>query len=358
MHVTRSCLPIVLAFGLFALCVFVVSTGGVRADPPAPAREPRVGLPITLAPGGASPEYTGCGGGTAPVVNAAYEQQVVELVNQTRAENKLPPLKRVAVLDASARYFSTDMGQDNYFPSDHATYDRNGGTLVKVCDWSARIQSFYTGSLLYLAENIAAGQGTPQDVMSSWMNSPGHRSNILSQSVWEIGVGYYEGSGDYRRYWTQDFGRRSGVYPLVINADGANTDRRDVSLYIYGDWGGGQMRLQNDTGAWTAWQPFQSPISWTLASGVGSHTVSVELKNMTLTAAATSSDSVYLSRDSQPCYDFNRTGQVDAADIDEVVRRWDKAALYDSRYDTNADGRIDLRDVERVAASWGTRCSP
>jgi hypothetical protein len=224
----------------------------------------------------------------APVVNAAYEQEVVDRVNAIRAEHHLPPLKRIPSLDDAARYHGTDLGQDNYF--DHDTYDRNGGELVKVCEWFSRIESYYT-NWWSLAENIAAGYSTPESVMNGWMNSPGHRDNILRESVWEIGVGYYQGGGDYYRYWVQDFGRRSDIYPLIINRDAAATESRDVSIYLYGDWQ--QMRLRNDDEPWTAWQPFQTTIDWTLPSGVGQHTVHAEMRAGGQTA--TSQDTIYLA---------------------------------------------------------------
>jgi len=53
-------------------------------------------------------------------------------------------------------------------------------------------------------ENIAAGQSTPQQVVQAWMNSPGHRANILSRSYTRIGVGYAKG-GSQRYYWSQMF---------------------------------------------------------------------------------------------------------------------------------------------------------
>jgi uncharacterized protein YkwD len=53
-------------------------------------------------------------------------------------------------------------------------------------------------------ENIAAGQTTAESVMKSWMNSPGHKKNILSPSFTHIGVGYAKG-GSYGHYWTQQF---------------------------------------------------------------------------------------------------------------------------------------------------------
>ena len=59
----------------------------------------------------------------------------------------------------------------------------------------------------YLAENVAAGQRSPQSVVDSWMKSSGHRKNILNPKVTEIGVGYSSVSRDrYGTYWTQVFG--------------------------------------------------------------------------------------------------------------------------------------------------------
>ena len=73
-----------------------------------------------------------------------------------------------------------------------------------------------------LAENLAAGPTTAEGVVASWMNSPGHRANILNCGLRELGVGYYVQlddqsnvrldnghlGGPYRYYWTQDFGSR------------------------------------------------------------------------------------------------------------------------------------------------------
>jgi hypothetical protein len=190
--------------------------------------------------------------------------------------------------------------------------------------------------------------------MNAWMNSPGHLSNILSTNNWEIGVGYYAGSGQYYYYWTQDFGRRNGVYPLIINREAATTNSKGVSLYIYCTWSGAQMRLRNDSGSWTAWQPYQSTLIWTLNAGIGEHSVSVELRSGSQTA--TSSDSIYLVVDPTPCYDFNTSGWVDAGDARDVASRWRNPARYDGHYDSNGDGRIDLRDVEPVTADWGHTC--
>jgi hypothetical protein len=228
----------------------------------------------------------GCGGEYASIVDAGYEQEVLRLVNEQRALNGIPPLKRVTDLDAAARYHSADLGADDYF--DHDTYDRINNDLTFVCGPWDRIGSYYSGAR---GENIAAGYGTPEAVVNAWMNSPGHRANILSASSWEIGIGYYDGSGSYYAYWTQDFGRRSGVFPLIIENDAAETDSRHVSLYIYGSWT--EIRLRNNLDAWTDWMPFNNWMDWDLPDIAGDHQVSAELRKDAQTA--TSTDTIFLS---------------------------------------------------------------
>lgn len=232
------------------------------------------------------PEYSACGNQAVPIINSEYEQKVIELVNQERAALSLPPLKRVEELDQAARYHSADLGQDNYF--DHDTYDRDGQTLYFVCLWWQRIQSYYTG---VRAENIAAGYTTPEAVVNAWMGSTGHRQNILSTNSDEIGVGYFQGEGSYNTYWTLDFGNRSGIYPLIINGDAAETQDPLVNLYIYGDWS--EIRLRNDQEDWSEWQPFQNSMSWMLPATNGNHTVTAEMRQGEVTVS--SQDSILLT---------------------------------------------------------------
>lgn len=218
----------------------------------------------------AANHFSGCGGVYVLAVNEAYEQRVVELVNQERAAVGLPPLKRIKSLDDAARYHAVDMAQDDYFQ--HDTYDMQDGTLFLICDVWTRIKSYYASPR---AENIAAGHRTPEEVMAAWMASQSHKANILGAS-WEIGVGYFEGSGGYQRYWVQDFGKRSGEYPLIINAEAARTSQPEIEIYIYGDWD--EMRLSLNGGEWTAWQPFQNTFTWVLENNPGVHTVAAELR--------------------------------------------------------------------------------
>jgi uncharacterized protein YkwD len=205
----------------------------------------------------------GCGGEVVEVTNTVFEQEVIVLVNQQRVEQGLAPLKYNADLANAARYLAKDMASDDYFA--HDTYDRVDGELVKVCPWTERVKNYYPSPW---AENAASGYTTPADVVNGWMNSQGHRANILSDN-WETGVGFYD------FHWVQDFGKRSDNYPAIINSEAITTSSTNVTLHIYGDWE--QMRLRNDAGNWSTWQPFQSDVEWQLTGVQGIHAVAVEM---------------------------------------------------------------------------------
>ncbi|MCB0060751.1 MAG: hypothetical protein KDE19_01505 [Caldilineaceae bacterium] len=229
----------------------------------------------------AAGNYVGCGGETVAVQNADFEAAVVELVNQRRAEANLPPLKWVTEASSAARYHAADMAEDDYF--DHNSYDRNNDQVVQVCGWADRIRGYYTGASA-LGENIAAGYRTPASVMEGWMNSPGHRGNILGNYA-EIGVGFY----NYR--WVQDFGTRNSVAAMILNREARETDSPEVSIYLHGT--GSQLRLRNDDEQWSEWQPFQNEFTWTVPHVAGEHRVDIEVQRGQ--SVVTGSDTIVVS---------------------------------------------------------------
>ena len=143
-----------------------------------------------------------------PPKNKSFETEVVRLVNEIRAENGLNPLQVDVNLTRSARYHAWDMATNNYY--DHATMKKmkNGDWDIVYYKSSLRIRKFLREGVKCTSENIAAGQRTPQDVMKTWMESPGHRSSILNSDFTHIGVGYYAPE-EYRyrfpHYWVQNF---------------------------------------------------------------------------------------------------------------------------------------------------------
>lgn len=263
-----------LIFFLCALPVAAAVTPESRPDGTAPTPE----------------NLRGCGGARFASSDAAFEEEVVRLINVIRQGNGLLPLKRVEDLDAAARFHAADMSEESYFS--HTSHDRVDGALVESCKWSDRLRTYYTNWNL-IAENIAAGFSSPQAAVDGWMNSPGHRNNILSPNNWETGVGYFNGNGSYRRYWVQDFGRRNNVFPVIINGEAPNTDDGNLTIHIYGEWE--EVRLRVDENQWSDWQPFAPSIQWELKAAAGVHTVQVEMRSAT--AGATASDSINLTQD-------------------------------------------------------------
>ena len=117
--------------------------------------------------------------------------QVFEIVNIERSEAGEEPLVYNMALERAAQAHAEDMAEKGYFS--HTAPDGS--------DFSARADAAgYTG--FPGGENIAQGQRSPEQVMNSWMNSQGHRENILRPRFDEIGVGLHQG------YWVQVFGQR------------------------------------------------------------------------------------------------------------------------------------------------------
>ncbi|MBV7506695.1 sporulation protein [Bacillus sp. sid0103] len=121
---------------------------------------------------------------------SAYEQKVVDLTNQERAKNGLPALKVDVTLSKMAHEKSRDMSANGYFSHTSPTYGSPFDMMKK-----------YGITYRYAGENIAMGQRTPEEVVKAWMNSEGHRKNILSSNYNYIGVGYVSQGN----YWTQEF---------------------------------------------------------------------------------------------------------------------------------------------------------
>ncbi len=119
-----------------------------------------------------------------------YEARVVELTNVERRNNGLSELQAHDDLSNVARTKSNDMQENNYFSHTSPTY---GSPFDMIRDFGVSYNA--------AAENIAQGQQTPEQVVQSWMNSEGHRQNILNGDFTHIGVGYNENG----HHWTQMF---------------------------------------------------------------------------------------------------------------------------------------------------------
>jgi uncharacterized YkwD family protein len=119
--------------------------------------------------------------------------KVIELVNKERTSRGLKALKADIPLSKGARLKSEDMRDNRYFSHTSPKY---GSPFKMMTTLGIKWQS--------AGENIASGYRTPESVVNGWMNSPGHRKNILSTKWGKIGVGYAKG-GKSGHYWTQWF---------------------------------------------------------------------------------------------------------------------------------------------------------
>ncbi len=132
-------------------------------------------------------------GESIPEADKSFELQVLDLINEERTSRGLSALKYSEELSKVARAHSADMANRGYFshntPEGLTPFNRikNAGISYKTA-----------------GENIAAGQKTPEAVVEAWMNSDGHRANILNASYTETGIGLKYG-GSYGIYWTQLF---------------------------------------------------------------------------------------------------------------------------------------------------------
>ncbi|WP_316527679.1 CAP domain-containing protein [Kitasatospora brasiliensis] len=157
-------------------------TGTAAKAAPAPSRT------APAAPAAARRPAPPAGGGAAP----SYAQQVVDLVNVQRAKAGCGPVSSEPRLASAAQSHSDDMADRNYF--DHASPEgEHADHRIEAAGYSWSTWG----------ENIARGQKDPAAVMDAWMNSPGHRANILNCAFDQLGVGVRTGTNG--PWWTQVF---------------------------------------------------------------------------------------------------------------------------------------------------------
>ena len=281
---------------------------GALASPPSvadrPGREVRSGVPRRVR---------------SALEDDTFEQQVVELVNQERATYggiERPPLKRVNLLDSSAEGHSSRMETQNFFSHCDLGNGSTHGTRMTAAgyDWMPGAAS----------ENILVGADTPASAIAGWMASEPHREGILDTAVRESGVGFVVNAGEagnvtwdldsncsgdlfnqgpHQEYWTQNFGRRNGVYPLVIDREASSTNDQTVELYVYNgspDYGETvmtQMQFSNDDVNYSGWEPYDDEKIWSLSAGGGQKTVWVQLDSADAgsTADVESSDGIWFN---------------------------------------------------------------
>ena len=194
----RTCKYIIGICAMVALAVVIFVGCGVDSgarDGNTPGYTGTPGLPGGVSNPGSNPDSAG-----------DEERKVFELVNEEREKAGVSPLEWCDGLAALAKAHSCDMCDRGFF--DHTNPDGEGpsdrGRLGHAGSYTFQsiVPSPYSWGI---AENIAMGQTTPAQVMNAWMNSSGHRANILNTSYTHIGVGLCDGC---HTHWTQNFGTR------------------------------------------------------------------------------------------------------------------------------------------------------
>jgi uncharacterized protein YkwD len=238
-------------------------------------------------------------GGYDPTVQSQMllynEARTVYLGNLARRDNDIPPLRWNRQLTHAARWYSWD-STENRPPGFCGHQDTQGHWP----DYRAYAFGYLGGAG---AENAFCGYLTPEDAIQGWMNSPGHRANLLDPNSREIGLGYYWRDSDGRGYVTQDFGNDAVHAPAIIENEAISTTSPNVNLYIYNrSTGGGfaglgtatQMIVSNNacfSGA--TWEPYTANKAWTLANGDGWREVYVKTRDV-FSRTLTVSDTIYL----------------------------------------------------------------
>jgi uncharacterized protein YkwD len=150
----------------------------------------------TALVGGAILGTTPASAATAPSSDATFEARVVKLTNDNRVKNGCAAVRTETRLTTAARAHSVDMASKNYF--NHTAKD--GSTFL--------VRAKRAGYTTAVGENIAWGYRTPEQVVTAWMNSSGHRANILSGTFKDFGAGF--ATRGRAAYYTLDFGYRRG----------------------------------------------------------------------------------------------------------------------------------------------------
>ncbi len=292
------------------------------------------------------------------------EARTVYLGNLERRNNGVPPLRWNRQLTYAARWFSWDSTENE--PSGFCGHVDSQG------------HPFYyrTSVFGYLgfagAENAFCGYVSPESAIQGWMNSPGHRTNLLSPNSREIGVGYYRRAGDGRGYITQDFGSDDVYAPMIIENEAVATPSSNVNLYIYDRSASGgfqglaaatQMMVSNDPyfeGA--SWEPYNANKAWTLTAGSGWRDVYVKTRDK-FNRNLTVSDSIYLGAEtSVPKNEISTGMQMSTTQSQVTLYNLNGGALSQVQFspgwladDTNGNFSKLWGNGESVvdAAAWG-----
>lgn len=209
------------------------------------------------------------------------ELQVIYLTNLKRREHGLPPLRWNKQLQDAARWFATNATERaGPYCGHEDSLGRNPG---------ARFTYFGYQNSHAWGENVVCGMTRPESAVNGWMNSAGHRQNILHPLYREIGVGYIQNSTTNRGYISQEFSYDPNYAPVIIENEALSVTSPTVNLYIYDPASGNglealgaavDMMIANQPDfADAVWEPYSTEKQWTLAAGEGWRSVYVKVRD-------------------------------------------------------------------------------
>ena len=225
------------------------------------------------------------------------EAETIYLTNLEREKQGLAPLRWNRQLSESAQWFAWDTIENraDVYCGHTDSLGREVGDRAKAFEYLLRGP---------LGENAICGYASPGGAIAGWMNSAGHRQNILTGDYREVGLGYYQRSRDGRGYIVQNLAQDRFYAPVIIENERLTTETPTVELYIYDRvpnkrvFGGlapaTEMMIANEpTFAGARWEPFAIHKTWTLTAGTGWRTVYVMTRDA-LGRIMTAYDTIYL----------------------------------------------------------------
>lgn len=282
------------------------------------------------------------------------ELTIIHLTNLKRREYGLPPLRWNQELQEAARWFANDAaGRPTPYCGHTDTLARTPGD---------RFIYFGYRNIHAWGENVVCGLTRPESAINGWMNSAGHRQNLLHPLYREIGVGYAQNATTGRGYISQEFSFDPSYAPVIIENEAISVASPAVNLYIYDPAGGNgleamgaavEMMIANRPDFEGAgWEPYHAEKPWTLTEGEGWRSVYVKVRDA-YGRVSTVSDTVYLGGtlpinnetlvQNLPC-SFN--DRITVHDLDQA--EWPQVQL--SVNWQGDDGDITFEDLANIGA--------
>jgi hypothetical protein len=169
--------------------------------------------------------------------------RLFQLVNAERVQRGLAPLRPAPELRAAAQRYAQAMAEGGFFG--HTAPD--GSTFITRNEQAGYLK------WRFLAENLAAGQPTPEEALQAWLNSPPHRENLLSPLAEEMGIGYvYRPGSPFGHYWVQELGARAAGPPYYA---------------VQGESAGGRFSAEGRLSPATRSGERAAPLRWVAETG-------------------------------------------------------------------------------------------